>query len=121
MKKKISIAVLIVLILVMLTALVACNNEETYSKRLQSKGYVIEAVIGKTYEPDYDGGYIEIFAEKSKSDDCVTIKIFDKKSDAERYYSTLMTHESDTADRSIYQDGKVVMYGTAQGVNDARG
>lgn len=119
MKKKISIAVLIVLILVMLTALVACNNEETYSKRLQSKGYEVEAIVGKTYEPDYDGGYIEIFAEKSKSEDYVAIKIFDKKSDADRYYSTCMT-ERGSDGKSVYQDGKVVMYGTAQGVNDAR-
>lgn len=120
MKKKISLAVLIVLILVMLTALVACNNEEAYSKRLQSKGYAIRAVIGKTYEPDYDGGYIEIFAENSKSEDYVSIKIFDKKSDADRYYSTCMTERGDDGE-SVYQDGRAVMYGTAQGVNDARG
>ena len=45
--------------------------------------------------------------------------VYDNKADAERVYSTLLSSKDEDI-KSIYRDGCAVIYGTAQGVNDAR-
>ncbi len=116
MKKKISILVLIVLMFSMSTLLVACNSEAKYAKKLAKLGYSIEQEGGKSYDSDIKGGYREFSAGKNGA--YVHIMIFDNIDDAKKKYSDYMSDIDD--ERSVYRDGKVVIYGTKSAVNDAR-
>lgn len=116
MKKKISILVLIVLMFSMSTLLVACNSEAKYAKKLAKLGYSIEQEGGKSYDSDLKGGYREFSAGKNGA--YVHIMIFDNIDDAKKKYSDYMSDIDD--ERSVYRDGKVVIYGTKSAVNDAR-
>ena len=117
MKKKISILVLIVLMFSMSTLLVACNSEAKYAKKLTKLGYSIEQTDGKYYDSDLKGGYREFSAGKN-NDTWVLVKIYDNIDDAKKKYSDYMSDIDD--ERSVYRDGKVVIYGTKSAVNDAR-
>ena len=117
MKKKISILVLIVLMFSMSTLLVACNSEAKYAKKLTKLGYSIEQKGGKFYDSDLKGGYREFSAGKN-DDTWVLVEIYDNIDDAKKKYSDYMSDIDD--ERSVYRDGKVVIYGTKSAVNDAR-
>ena len=117
MKKKISILVLIVLMFSMSTLLVACNSEAKYAKKLAKLGYSIEQKDGKYYDSDLKGGYREFSAGKN-NDTWVSVEIYDNIDDAKKKYSDYMSNIDD--ERSVYRDGKVVIYGTKSAVNDAR-
>lgn len=117
MKKKISILVLIVLMFSMSTLLVACNSEAKYAKKLAKLGYSIEQEGGKFYDSDYKGGYRRLNAEKN-DDTWVSVEIYDNIDDAKKVYSYLMSDIDN--EHSVYRDGKVVIYGTKNAVNDAR-
>lgn len=117
MKKKISILVLIVLMFSMSTLLVACNSEAKYAKKLTKLGYSIEQKGGKFYDSDLKGGYREFNAGKN-DDTWVLVEIYDNIDDAKKKYSDYMSDIDD--ERSVYRDGKVVIYGTKSAVNDAR-
>jgi hypothetical protein len=117
MKKKISILVLIVLMFSMSTLLVACNSEAKYAKKLTKLGYSIEQKGGKFYDSDLKGGYREFSAGKN-DDTWVLVEIYDNIDDAKKKYSDYMSDIDD--ERSVYRDGKVVIYGTKNAVNDAR-
>lgn len=117
MKKKISILVLIVLMFSMSTLLVACNSEAKYAKKLAKLGYSIEQTDGKYYDSDFKGGYREFSAGKN-NDTWVLVKIYDNIDDAKKKYSDYMSDIDD--ERSVYRDGKVVIYGTKSAVNDAQ-
>lgn len=116
MKKNISILVLIVLMFSMSTLLVACNSEAKYANKLAKLGYSIEQEGGKSYDSDIKGGYREFSAGKNGA--YVHIMIFDNIDDAKKKYSDYMSDIDD--ERSVYRDGKVVIYGTKSAVNDAR-
>lgn len=117
MKKKISILVLIVLMFSMSTLLVACNSEAKYAKKLTKLGYSIEQKGGKFYDSDLKGGYREFSAGKN-DDTWVLVEIYDNIDDAKKKYSDYMSDIDD--ERSVYRDGKVVIYGTKSAVNDAQ-
>lgn len=117
MKKKISIFILIILMFSMSTLLVACNTEAKYAKNLAKLGYSIEQKDGKYYDSDLKGGYREFSAGKN-NDTWVSIEIYDNIDDAKKKYSDYMSNIDD--ERSVYRDGKVVIYGTKSAVNDAR-
>lgn len=117
MKKKISILVLIVLMFSMSTLLVACNTEAKYAKKLAKLWYSIEQKDGKYYDSDLKGGYREFSAGKN-NDTWVSVEIYDNIDDAKKKYSDYMSNIDD--ERSVYRDGKVVIYGTKSAVNDAR-
>lgn len=117
MKKKIGIIVLIVLMFSMSTLLVACNSEAKYAKKLAKLGYSIEQEGGKFYDSDLKGGYRRLNAEKN-DDTWVSVEIYDNIDDAKKEYSDNMSDIDD--ERSVYRDGKVVIYGTKGAVNDAR-
>lgn len=117
MKKKISFLVLIVLVFSMSTLLVACNSEAKYAKKLAKLGYSIEQEGGKFYDSDLKGGYRRLNAEKN-DDTWVSVEIYDNIDDAKKEYSDYMSDIDD--ERSVYRDGKVVIYGTKGAVNDAR-
>lgn len=117
MKKKISILVLIVLMFSMSTLLVACNSEAKYAKKLTKLGYSIEQKGGKFYDSDLKGGYREFSAGKN-DDTWVLVEIYDNIDDAKKKYSDYMSDIDD--ERSVYRDGKVVIYGTKNAVNDAQ-
>lgn len=117
MKKKISFLVLIVLVFSMSTLLVACNSEAKYAKKLAKLGYSIEQEGGKFYDSDLKGGYRRLNAEKN-DDTWVSVEIYDNIDDAKKEYSDYMSDIDD--ERSVYRDGKVVIYGTKGAENDAR-
>lgn len=117
MKKKYLVLVAVVLLCVILATLVACNYEKKYAEKLQDLGYDVRVSKGKEYAADYKGGYYEIYARKD--DNYICIEVYDNKADAERAYSTLLSSKDEDI-KSIYRDGSAVIYGTAQGVNDAR-
>lgn len=117
MKKKYLVLIAAVLLCVILVTLVACNYEKKYAEKLQDLGYDVRVSKGKEYAADYKGGYYEIYARKD--DNYICIEVYDNKADAERAYSTLLSSKDEDI-KSIYRDGCAVIYGTAQGVNDAR-
>lgn len=117
MKKKISILVLIVLMFSMSTLLVACNSEAKYAKKLTKLGYSIEQKDGKYYDSDLKGGYRILNAGKN-NDTWIFVEIYDNIDDAKKKYSNYMSDIDD--ERSVYRDGKVVIYGTKNAVNDAQ-
>lgn len=117
MKKKISILVLIVLMFSMSTLLVACNSEAKYAKNLAKLGYSIEQKGVKFYDSDLKCGYREFSAGKN-DDTWVLVEIYDNIDDAKKKYSDYISDIDD--ERSVYRDGKVVIYGTKSAVNDAQ-
>ncbi len=117
MKKKYLVLIAAVLLCVILATFVACNYEKKYAEKLQDLGYNVYVSKNKEYDPDNKGGYYTISA--SKGDNDIYIEVYDKKDDAERCYSELLSGDKGGFD-SIYLEGKAVILGTAQGVNDAR-
>ena len=118
MKKTILTMAVMVLICVMLVTCVACNYEKKYAEKLQSLGYDVEVLKSKLYGADYDGSCYLIYAYKDDADEYVNIYVFEKKADAERKFSLLMSDRDGY--ELVYRDGKAVIYGSAQGVSDAR-
>lgn len=122
MKRKLSVFILVLTLGAMAFSLVACNKETEYAKKLQKEGYSVVASEGKSYEPDNAGGYYAVYAErendKSDEPDYVYIMIFDKKQDAERIFGKLIADIGGYG--KIHRSGKVIIYGTEQGVKDAR-
>lgn len=117
MKKKYLVLIAAMLLCVILATFVACNYEKKYAEKLQDFGYEVSVSKGKVYTADFKGGYYEIYAHKD--DNYVRIEVYDKKVDAKRAYSALSSSK-DKDIESIYRDGSAVIYGTSQGVNDAR-
>lgn len=123
MKKTVLTIAVTVLICVMLVTCVACNYEKKYADKLQNLGYEVEVIKSKIYGAYDEGSCYLIYAYRSNSKyendtDYVSIYVFDKKADAERKYSLLMSDRDGY--ELVYRDGKAVIYGSAQGVSDAR-
>lgn len=118
MKKKYLILITVVLLCLILATFIACDYEKKYVEKLQNLGYEVK-VSEKLYTSDYKDGCIRISAYKIAEEvEEVYILVFDNKDDAKRCYNELISEGSE--ELSFYLDGKVVISGTAQGVNDAR-
>ena len=133
MKKKIIVMVAIVALIVILgTVLVACNNEKDYRKRLQDAGYEI---MNKEQVEQISGGNIDaelcewivagfkmsIVSIVTENSDMVVIYKFKNESDAKDVYNELSADAENDSTLAVERKGKIIIFGTKQGVKDAQG
>lgn len=119
MNKKYLVLIAVVLLCVILATFVACNYEKKYAEKLQDLGYTVTVRRSKEYNPGYKGGYYNITARKYGY--MVYIKIYDYVDDAESAYNSLVSEKENNKELElIYREGKAVIYGHEEAVNDAR-
>ena len=115
MNKKVIISIIAVILLVAVlgTILVACSAD-SYKKKLEKKGYTVSTY--KVDKEDQEDVEWAIAATKGILGDSVTIVKYKKLDDAK-------DAEKDAKDLgvgTVYRTGNIVMWGTAQGVKDAK-
>ena len=139
-KKRMIVAVVAVIALVAIlgVCLVACGkkdaenlNEESYRSKLEAAGYEVESMPKEdlvAQAGDLGGGELEWFlsAEKTGTDpslgDNVLVAKFKTSSDADKSYEFLKRECAEYLESTddIYKTGCIVIYGTKQGVKDAK-
>ena len=128
-KKIVAIVAIIALAAILAVCLVACNNQDTFEKRMKDKGYVVVSMsseqIHDTISEDVDVEWA-IVATKgdmmSGEGEYVTIVKFKNESDAKDSVSeALASFEAIGMDGyTAERDGKIVFVGTTNAVNDAK-
>lgn len=110
MKKFVKVMSVAIIVVLALALLAACGGSvDSYKAKLEKKGYTVVA-------NDKDGvkGLVA-----SKGDDMVTIAIYDS-ADAAKKAETEAKIGAAFLKMEVYRTGKVLMMGTAQGINDAK-
>ena len=130
-KKLVAIVAVIALATILAVCLVACNNQDTFEKRMKDKGYIVVSMTSEQIESSLgeDVGEVEWAIVATKIGDAtlgegdyVSIVKFKKESDAKDCVSdTLAQLEEIGADGfTAERDGKIVFVGTTSAVNDAK-
>lgn len=123
MKKKITIAALMITVLLMATVcLVACNNAKSYADRLQEKGYEVSVSSDKNYDPDCTSWYTAAHAYKETdgaSERC-QLYFFQNTKDAKAFCEKAEKEIGEESGYKVERIGKTVLVGTTQGVEDAK-
>jgi len=123
-KKIIALVAVVALVAMLAVCLVACNAD-SYVKRLKDAGYQAEAMTEKQIE-EYGGsdkiewGVAAVKGSISLSGiegEMVTIVKFKNSDDAKDTEADL---KEAMKDATVYRTGKIVMFGTEQGVKDAK-
>ena len=121
-KKVISIVAMIALVAVLGVCLVACgNNADTYTKRLEKAGYSVESVELSSEEKD-TGMVWAVVGQKAESItniDVVTVIKFKTADEAAKAASQL-ENAAALMGYEVVVDGTLIIYGTEQGVKDAK-
>ena len=121
-KKIIAVVAIIALVAVLGMCLVACNAD-SYTKKLEKKGYTVS-----NYTADKDDeAKIEWGVTAVKKSDTVTVVKYKKAEDAKAAESD-MNKKIETAGglsgligiEKVYRTGSIVIFGTEQGVKDAK-
>ena len=119
MNKKVIISIIAVVLLVAVlgTVLVACNKED-YQKRLEKKGYskVVSGsdIIGAI---GFSSNTIEWDIHYAKDNESVSVVKYKNSDDAKDAYNS---YKEDLKDGyAVRRHGKIVVFGTKQGVKDA--
>lgn len=115
MNKKVIISIIAVILLVAVlgTILVACSAD-SYKKKLEKKGYTVSAyTVDDDDQDDIEWG---VMATKGLLGDAVYIVKFKSYDDAKDYEEDMRKLRYG----SVYRTGKIVMYGSEQGVKDAK-
>ena len=121
-KKVISIVAIIALVAILGVCLVACNAD-SYAKKLEGKGYTVETMSGEELDAyteelgvDFD---IKWGVGGQKGTDMVAIYAFENADDAESFGALLNLGASYLGYEAEVK-GKLVYFGTEQGVKDAK-
>ena len=121
-KKVISIVAIIALVAILGVCLVACNAD-SYAKKLEGKGYTVEKMTDEEAEEfvQETGLDIEIVwgVAGTKGTDLVSILAFSNKDDAESFGALLNLGASYLGYEAEVK-GKLVYFGTEQGIKDAK-
>ena len=120
-KKVLAIVAVVALVAILGVCLVACNADN-YEKRLEDKDYVVLTFKGDDIPDEYkDDAAIEFVVKGTKGlggligGESVTVIKFKKSGDAKDY-----AEEMEKVAEKVKRSGKIVIYGTEQGVKDAQ-
>lgn len=117
-KKVISIVAIIALVAILGVCLVACNAD-SYVKKLEKAGYMVQKFDGEDAKEEMGADGIKWMVMGVKLDfmspDSVFVVAFDNADDAKAFADTL-NGEGEYVEHS----GKIVIFGTEQGVKDAK-
>ena len=121
-KRIISIVAIIALVAVLGVCLVACGAKaDTFVKRLEKAGYTVESVELSSEEKD-TGMVWAVVGQKAESItniDMVTVIKFKTADDAAKAASQL-ENAAAIMGYEVVVDGTLIIYGTEQGVKDAK-
>ncbi|MEG2450543.1 MAG: hypothetical protein RSB09_02290 [Clostridia bacterium] len=118
-KKIISIIAIIALVAVLGVCLVACNAD-SYEKKLTKAGYDVTVSTAEDIkEFDKEDGEVAWVVTGFKGLDGVTVIKFKKTDDAKKY-ATKMGVLAGLGKQEVYRTGSIVMFGTEQGIKDAK-
>ena len=115
MNKKtiIAIVAVIALVAVLGVVLMACSAE-SYQKKLEKKGYSVSTYkVDKEDQDDVEWGLVATKGLLSEAVYIVKYKSLDDAKDAER-------DQKDLGIGTVYRTGRIVMWGSEQGVKDAK-
>ncbi len=127
-KKIIALVAVIALVAMLAVCLVACNAD-SYVKRLKDAGYNAEAMTEEEIEKNGGSDKIEwgVVAVKGSvsltsgvEGEMVTIVKYKNSDDAKKQEEDLKELMGDEKGAAVYRTGKIVMFGTEQGVKDAK-
>ena len=122
-KKLIAIIAIVALVAILGVCLVACNADD-YVKRLEKKGYKVEAVTAEDLgieDAEIEWAVTGIKGSISLNGiegDMVTVIKFKKSDDAKKYEES--AKENTILKLTIKRSGNIVIAGTEQGVKDAQ-
>ena len=118
MNKKTIIAIVAVIALVAIlgTVLVACGKED-YQKRLEKKGYSFGSATDVLNAFGLSSNTVEWSLSAAKDNDSVSITKYRNGDDAKDAYESYKKNLKDGY--KVKKVGKIVIYGTTQGVRDA--
>lgn len=127
MKKRIiALIACVALVSILGICLIACNddiaksdaNADTYTKKLEKAGYTVESLDVDDVDADIEWG---VSATKTKGFldgfDYVSVIKYTNTDDAKEVEEALIKQ---LGEDFVYRTGKIVMYGTEQGVKDAK-
>ncbi len=122
-KKRVLAIIAIVAIVAIMTACLCACNAESITKKLEKKGYVVEAVSSTELKAaralmekeGYKGG-LEWVVGASNGDESVLVYKYEKASDARKDYKEAKEGGKYAEVKLV---GSVIFYGTKQGVKDA--
>ena len=118
MNKKVIISIIAVILLVAVlgTVLVACNKED-YQKRLEKKGYSVGSGTDVLGAFGLSSNTVEWSLSAVKDNEGVSITKYRNGDDAKDAYDSYKKNLKDGY--AVRRHGKIVVYGTKQGVKDA--
>lgn len=116
MKKNIGKILAVILVVALLATVLCACNAESYQKKLEKKGYTVSSA-----ETDKEDASIvwSVSAVKSTTE-AVTIYKFKTTDDAEKFEKDAPTGKVGKYSLVVKRTGKIVYYGTEQGVKDAK-
>lgn len=121
-KKVISIVAIIALVAILGVCLVACNAD-SFAKKLERKGYTVESMSGEdldAYEEEFGVDFdIKWGVGGQKGTDMVAIYAFANADDAESF-KALLSLGAGYFGYEAEVKGKLVYFGTEQGIKDAK-
>lgn len=117
-KKVISIIAIVSIIAILGVVLVACNAD-SYQKKLEKAGYEVFKLGDDEAEEEVDAD-VEWFITASKGTEFVEIIKFKNTDDAKKAESNAVTGSGFGVKVVCERSGKIVFYGTEQGVKDAK-
>ena len=111
MRKLAGIIAIIALLVIVCTCSVAClnsvsTNSADYRSRLEGKGYTVTNIDVSLVQKDMEWG---LYA--THDGDSVTVALFKNEDDAK---------ETQVSGMEFVRQGKICIYGTTQGVKDAK-
>ena len=118
MNKKVIISIIAVILLVAVlgTVLVACSKED-YQKRLDKKGYSFGSATDILGAFGVQSTTVEWSLSAVKDSESVSIVKYRESDDAKEAYESYKKNLKDGY--AVKKVGKIVIYGTKQGVRDA--
>ena len=114
-KKVMAIVAVIALVAILGICLVACNAE-SYEKKLEKAGYTVKSMTAD--EAKEDGA--EWGVSGVKGTDMVSVIKFANTDDAKEFEKNVPTVSFGGDKVVVERQGKIVFYGTEQGVKDAK-
>ncbi len=119
--KILSVAMLVVMTALVMTACVPGSAEKA-KKKLEKAGYTVEVVDLVEESTDIEGGLYQVAAFVEVEDDynfAISVIYFDTKDNAEAWYNEYKEAIGDDEEGiTVHIKGKVVYWGTEQGVKD---
>lgn len=116
MKKNLGKILAVILVVALLATVLCACNAESYSKKLEKKGYTVTS--GTSDKEDATIVW-SVVATKSLTE-TVTIYKFKTTEDAEKFEKNAPVGKAGKYTLSVKRMGKIIFYGTDQGIKDAK-